>query len=379
LADDFDLARSMIRARDTRGKGLLAQVREIARLAWSRRRITPFEYYRFGLYDDTRYDDAARQRFLGEECHMPLIRQACDLRWWAVTDDKVVTYTMLKAFGAPIAETFALVHPHRIFPGAPTLRDADAVASFLREHARWPVFCKPVSGVSSWGVHLVRRYDPEQDRVVLHDGTSRDVADFARELWSTEGQTVGDGHLLQEVLVPHPELRRLAGDGISSIRALVIVEESGPRLIGAMWKVIGGDEIADNTWRPGSLLAALDLETGEVTRLVRVKGADVEELTHHPRTGERLPGATLPRWAEVVALCERYASIAPKVRFQGWDIAICEDGPRIIEANTGSSFELTQLASGEGMATEDFDRFVRWARSVNETPPRSSLTFLRRL
>lgn len=377
--DDFDLARSMQIAQNTRGKGFLSQVQEIAALSLSRRRITAQEYYRYRLFDDQRYDRDAKFRFLGERCHLPLVRNTCDLRWWAVTDDKVVSQTMLAAFGAPLPRNQALIHPFRILPEAPTLKSADEVTAFLRDGAIYPVFAKPVSGVRSGGTFLALRHDPEDDSVVFHDESRRSVESFAATLWSLEGQSQGDGVLLQDQLVPHPDVARLTGPGISGVRVLVTIEADGPRVIGATWKIIGGDAIADNAWRDGNLVGALDLETGEVTRVLRMRGVDVDEMTHHPATGEALVGARLPHWDEVVGLCRRYAPMAHKVRFQGWDIAICESGPVIIEVNTGSSFQLTQLAHGEGIWTDEFERFVAWAQSVNETPPRGMLALVSRL
>jgi len=370
VANEFDLASSMTLARDTRGKSFFAQVREIASLAFSRRRLTAVEYYRYGLYDDTRHDPVSKARFLGEECHMPLIRSICDLRWWAITDDKAIAHTLLQAAGAPVPELYAMLHPFRLAGSAPTLSDVEATAAFLRDGATYPFFGKPVSGVGASDVHLATGYDADTDELVFHDGTRRDVDGFAAHLWSVEGQTQGDGYLLQEVLVPHPELARRTGPAVSGFRVLVVIDADGPRVIGAMWKIIGGDAIADNTWREDAMLAHVDLDSGEVGRVVRVHGARIEELTHHPVTGEALAGFTVPHWTELVTVCRRYAGIAPKVRFQGWDVAICEQGPRIIEVNTGSSFELTQIASGEGVATEDFERFVAWAKEVNETPPK---------
>ncbi|MEN0066672.1 MAG: sugar-transfer associated ATP-grasp domain-containing protein [Myxococcota bacterium] len=370
MASEFDLSRSMILARDTRGKGLLAQVRDIASLMWSRRRITAEEYYRYQLYDDRRYDAEARGRFVGDACHLPLIRHTCDIRLWAIADDKIVAHTLLQALGAPVPQIYALIHPLRIVPQAPTLRNAEEVAGFLRDGATYPFFAKPVSGVRSEGIHLVRDFDSAADTVEFQDGTTEPVVEFAERLWKTEGQSKGDGVLLQEVLVPHPELARLTGPAISGFRVLVVINDEGPKVIGAMWKVIGGDAIADNTWRPDALLAAIDLDSGKVTRAVQAQGTPGEEVTHHPVTGEALVGAQIPHWSDVISLCETYAPMATKVRFQGWDIAICEGGPVVIEVNTGSSFQLTQLATGEGIATPEFDQFVKWASSVNETSPR---------
>jgi hypothetical protein len=41
------------------------------------------------------------------------------------------------------------------------------------------------------------------------------------------------------------------------------------------------------------------------------------------------------------------------------DIAIAEDGPLLIEINTGGGFDLPQLASGEGFLTDEVRSFFR--------------------
>lgn len=368
MAEDLDLVQSMAIARDTRGKSLPAQVAEIAQLSLSRNRLTPSEYFEYRLYDDHMHDAEAKRAFLGERCYYSIIRATCDIRWWAIGEDKVLGHAVLAAHGIPQPTTHALLHPYRVFPGAPTLRDAAALAAFLRDGMPYPFFHKPVSGVQSEGVHLVRSLDRASDTLTLHDGATETVDAFAARIEGMEGQFKGDGHLFQEVVRLHPELERRVGPAVSGVRVLVLIEDDGPHIVQALWKVIGGDQIADNNWRAGNLLADIDLDTGRVTRLVRGRGPETEELTDHPGTGERIVGLELPHWEATMELVRRYSGVAHKVRFQGWDIAICEDGPVVIEVNVGSALGLPQLASGEGFATERFRRFVDWAESVNETP-----------
>lgn len=367
MADDNNDVGKLIVAASGSGKGVLGQLAEIARLNRTRNRIGAAEYYRYQLYDDGRFTPEAKRCFLGDRVHVPLIRAVNDLRWWAVCDDKVVTTTMLGAFGAPTPRSYALFHPFRILPGAPTLKTADELAAYLRDGMTYPFVQKPVSGVGSKNLRIVTRYDPAEDELHFQDGTQRTVADYADWVSRAEGQTKGDGQLFQELLTPHPEVLRLTGPGISGLRVLVVIDEGGPRIIRATWKIIVGGAVADNFWR-GNLLAAIDIETGAVTRVIKGKGPELTEVTEHPDTGETLVGAVVPHFEALRELVVRYAAIAPKVRFQGWDVAICEQGPVVLELNTGSAFDIVQLPHGTGLLDADFDAFITWAKGVNETP-----------
>ncbi len=50
-----DVARCMVIAKNKYGKSFFSQVSEIAKLAFSRHKIRPDEYYYFRIYDDARF------------------------------------------------------------------------------------------------------------------------------------------------------------------------------------------------------------------------------------------------------------------------------------------------------------------------------------
>jgi hypothetical protein len=52
------------------------------------------------------------------------------------------------------------------------------------------------------------------------------------------------------------------------------------------------------------------------------------------------------------------ARIFAPLRFQSWDIALTESGPVVVEVNPGSSFVLSQIASGNGFLTDEFLEFL---------------------
>jgi hypothetical protein len=124
------------------------------------------------------------------------------------------------------------------------------------------------------------------------------------------------------------------------------------------WKVPAGANVADNFWRPGNILCALGPASGTVRRAVRSHGSSLEEIETHPDSGARILGFTLPCWREVVSLTLDAARSFAPLPFQGWDVAVCPDGPLLVELNAGSDFGLPQLATGRGLADETFAAFL---------------------
>jgi hypothetical protein len=83
---------------------------------------------------------------------------------------------------------------------------------------------------------------------------------------------------------------------------MLIVPGTEPEIIHTVWKIPVGTNIADNFWRPGSLLADVDQDDGRVRRVVRGVGAEQAEVELHPDTGQRLRDVTLPDWPRLKSL-----------------------------------------------------------------------------
>ncbi len=264
---------------------------------------------------------------------------------------------MLNGFGAPIPEIFAIYHPFRLYQNAKSCRNVDDLTDFLRSDAPYPFFAKPVYGVQSVGVSSVTSYHADTDTLMLAGGRSVPLDDYVNHLHRyQEG-----GYIIQQLLVPHDAIKEVIGDRLTTIRVLLIVEEAGPSILQTVWKITTGDNVADNFWREGNMLAAVDADSGEVTRVVQGIGPQQTECSDHPDTGKRLIGLVLPDWDEMRDLCLTCAAQLPRLRWQSWDVALCPNGPVAVEINAGSAFSLPQIATGEGFLTDRFAAFMNWA------------------
>jgi hypothetical protein len=62
----------------------------------------------------------------------------------------------------------------------------------------------------------------------------------------------------------------------------------------------------------------------------------------HPVTGAQITGRILPFWPETMALARRAHAKFSEWAVIGWDIAILDEGPRLIEGNKGPDVDLIQ-------------------------------------
>lgn len=94
----------------------------------------------------------------------------------------------------------------------------------------------------------------------------------------------------------------------------------------------------------GNMLAAVDIRTGRVCRAVAGIGLDQVENPRHPVSGREIVGFEIPHWRETLDLVENGQKAFPGFLCPGWDIAICQAGPRILEVNAFGDIDLPQHA-----------------------------------
>ena len=351
----LDLAQAAYRARRA-GRPFLRQVADIARLHRAPNRLGPREYYLFRLYDPAR-SDADRQAYIGEIGQAGLFFRLTDPTWVAAAHDKLLYYAAMAGLGCRVPRVLGVLHATRRFPGAEALPDARAAAAFLRR-APYPMFGKPVTGRYSLGTVALAGYDAAGDRVRGADGKEAGLDAFVAEL----GAFAAGGYLFQERLRPHPFVREACGDRIATVRLAILCGRNGPDMFYAVWKVPAGAHVADNFWRPGNLLAALDRH-GRIVRVVQGAGPAQREVETHPDTGFRLLGATLPDWAATVELTLGAATAFPGLRAQAWDVALTDQGPLLLELNVGGDVNLPQYAFGRGVYREGLKALDEEARA----------------
>lgn len=205
------------------------------------------------------------------------------------------------------------------------LRDVDdaTLGAFLARHPK--VITKQVDGQGGGGI-TVREVAPDTD-----------AAAFRAEVMAA-GQSVVD-----EFITQHPRMSEVYPGSVNTVRLITFLRPDGEvRLLAAVLRIGNGGSI-DN-FASGGMYTMLDAE-GRALYPGVDKNSNVYDV--HPVTGVPIVGFEVPKYDEVVALAESLARRTPEAPYVGWDLAITESGPVVIEGNHNSSvFQPKPSASG---------------------------------
>lgn len=204
-------------------------------------------------------------------------------------------------------------------------------AAILQRDAPDEAVVKPAEGHRGIGVRVLRRgRDGATDHAGRQFSWTTLAAALAAERW--------EAFIVQPRLHPHADLRALSGrDVLQTMRVVTLRDEAGGvRIVFTLLRIAVGEAAVDS-FRAGAtrnafaIVSPAGLTTG--TYRVAESGFGLEPLPVHPVTGAATVGFAVPQWDEVRALVTRAAGAFAPLRAVGWDVAVTDAGPVLVEAN----------------------------------------------
>jgi Sugar-transfer associated ATP-grasp len=352
---------------------------ETGRSAWTiawdqvmtRRRtgLSRYEYHLYRLYRPE-VSDEEKEAYLAERRLRATWRRLNEPRYWWTLDNKLLFHYLCEAEGLPTPAFLGLFDPvfGRTAVGAP-LRTAADLARWIREGSfEAPVF-KPVEGTEGRLVLVFRgRSSVTTDTLTSLDGTDfsaerlhsflTDASAMAKELPNQVLRNGTFAFLVQERVRQHPALIELVGETVCCMRIMTLMTSRGePSIVAAVMKLQGNQSGVDNMAQ-GSINAWIDPGSGTLGPGRRPNSPIVDGYTSVPETGRRFVGFELPYWAETQSLILKASGLVPWCRCLGWDVAIAEHGPVIMEANTRWSAKLAQACAPHGLVTGELRQLL---------------------
>ncbi len=336
-------------------KNVLSQLFEIMVLGIGANKITPREYYIFQIYDDKNVQTRAKKSYVGSIFKYGINYFCNDLSWRVVAEDKLLFASYFRGLGFPVGNITAIYHKFRAFGSVPAFHEPERLKEFLRTQINYPVFCKPVSGNNGIGAFRLEDFDRTSNEIVVNNGLRVSLDEFVSYVMS-----FSSGYLFQELLRPHGAIREICGESLATVRLVVLLSDTGPEIIRSVLKIPCGANVVDNFSHGshGNLVGAVNAESGCVERVVQGIGPDQVGIQFHPDTNRSIQDFTIPYWSDVKSLCLAAAIALPGMRTQAWDIAVCPDGPVLVEANFDGDYGLIQWAFGEGVLDDKFRYFL---------------------
>jgi hypothetical protein len=353
------LARDVRRATAEDGVGVGAIARDLVSLNWYNR-MGVRAYFQYRLFDPA--VSASRKRD-----YLPDSRRATDRLWSLLNPvpyrlpfrNKLIFNRVFGARGLPVAAVLGVYDPSVGHTGdGQSLRNAAELDRWMRRTAADGFVFKPLWGVEGYQVLVFsRRSSDDPGSFITLAGERYDavrLAEFARNTQDLVrlGAEDPEAYLIEDRLRPHPVLAELVGPTLCCVRVVTFIRMDGAtRLLGAVYKIqpepLGVDHLSY-----GAIGSWVDLETGRLS-----PGRSRHDFGYTrviPGTDRSFVGFELPDWSQLKEVALEAARVFPWARSIGWDIALTDRGPVLIEGNVKWSTSLLQIPAPGGLMTGEF-------------------------
>lgn len=216
------------------------------------------------------------------------------------------------------------------------------------------LFIKPVCGAHGNGTLAVRRAGQQlifgQDEVA-----DSPQALFRHLLDRSKNETA---LLVQPRVRAHAQLREISSaSGLPTARVVTAFVENKAQIVLTAARLSVGNNITDNFSRgsSGNLAAAIDAVSGTLSEAwssTRSGWPAMQASNFHPDTGKPIRGAIFPMWSDVIDLALQAQNSLPGLKTTGWDIAVTDQGPLLVEANCYYGVAFLEVAYQRGLGHE---------------------------
>ena len=134
--------------------------------------------------------------------------------------------------------------------------------------------------------------------------------------------------LIEDCIKQHKDMNSLYENSVNTLRLFTFYKDGQAYFLQAILK-IGNGGVIDN-FSNGGMYTYLD-ENGTV--FVEAIDRDDNIYYEHPISHSKIVGFKVPMFQDAINLVKECAKVIPEVSYVGWDVAISENGPVIVEGN----------------------------------------------
>ena len=315
---------------------------------YRKHKISAQEFLDYGLYrSELSKEDKAR--FIAGFKHADIATQCSDLSWLAVTEDKFLCQEFLKSSSIPTPKTLAVIDiSERDYLDVPHITNVETLKQFCLEGDRLPFFAKENRAVGRVRAFVVESAN-EEELELKHHGSMTYEQFFDEMVFDRT-------YLVQPYLKNHAFFEPLT-DHLATVRIYNFVSEDEIYQPFFVLKIPNSTNLSGNFWSEGNVGCQVDGASGKIIKSVLKTPESIMVCDESTELYQYLEGKVLPDWAQIVQLSQRVARVFQPVSFQSLEFAMTDQGPVLLEVNTGGSFDLPQAITQEGFLTDKVKAF----------------------
>lgn len=314
---------------------------------YNQKRLLVSEYYE---YEFEKCSEHFRETFLGMAEQGYYLKTLNPIKYYSLARNKYLTHLYLDNLGIPMPKLLGHYNPYEI--GS----DVNFAKQLIRVHQnrKEPFVIKATESSHGEGVYVVESINIINEDIILNliNGKKvslKDVLKHKEEL------------IIESLIKQTNQFSNFNNTSVNTIRFMTTLYPNGKAKIIATFIKIGRNGFyVDNAGMGGNIDANINIETGEINQVVEFKGfRNTRKVEIHPDSKSQLEGTIIENWENIKSKIISFQESLPFVKAAGWDIAITDDGPVVIEVN--DSWDRTgQLFIKKGWRNEIKECFKEW-------------------
>lgn len=165
-------------------------------------------------------------------------------------------------------------------------------------------------------------------------------------------------YLVEDCIVQHPKMSEIYPNAVNTLRIVTVTKNNNVNIMFRSIRMGNAGNVVDN-FNHGGLFTTIE-ENGVIQKPAVDKLGNIYDS--HPFTNTHLIGYEIPLFEQAIEFVKTMAVSIPEVGYVGWDIAITENGPVVVEANPFPGHDIYQSkihmkADGTGLR-KDFEKII---------------------
>ncbi len=310
----------------------------------------PVHYFSRYLFkkDKTNIKDYLPNKFLAG-----IARQFNDKKVKAVLDDKLYFSLFFSQFNLSMPKILMYNHHNLFTVGNKSFKISNRIdfVTKLNDILDGDAFCDAL---------VIKKTYASSSGQKIYKLFKSQVSDESPIIGEIYSEVTKSDFLFQECVKQHPVLNKLSPSSLNTIRIDTFIDKDGKiDIISAFIRMSIRNLHIDNISSGGCQVGIL-LEEGKLKKngYSLIQSTGIEVFTEHPLTHTLFENFTIPFFNEAKQLTILAARLMPGIRLIGWDVAIGETGPVLIEGNSDYDMSGNDLAAEGYFANPTFRKVL---------------------
>lgn len=287
--------------------------------------ITIDEYYDFEF--EKRCEDF-RKSFLGLNEQRFYLDYLNPVKYYSLARNKYLAHKMLEGLGIRKTQLFCYYQPEaRYMENDECAHDMMGVLRLLKKKGVSKCVIKTTEsshGDNVWVIDTIE-YGDSDAVMTRFDGRIVKLSELLGL----------DALIFEGIVEQTDQFSAFNKSSVNTVRFMTTLYPDGSaRVIATFLKIGRAGKCVDNAGEGGNVDVCVDIETGMLKYAIQYNGRrDILEIEKHPDSGNQLNGVRVDNWQPICEEVKRFQQAFPYCKAAGWDIAITDEGPVVIEVN----------------------------------------------